>query len=256
MISVCMIVRDEADCIARALQTVAPDAEEICIVDTGSVDDTVEIARSFGEKIKIQQVVWEDDFAKARNVSLEMATEDWILILDADEWLLPGHVIWLKHYIATLQESSPQTGAYQPLVLSPTTTGVDLSQQIRVFRNHQGTRYVGRSHSGLDFTPCGAPVGVVSIPVTIVHEGYMPYHMEPKAKLERNVRIQEKEHSEMGDNPYTLFNLGRTYFQLGRFGQANECLRKCQALKPEITAYDERLKLYLEDLDKQGFSRT
>jgi glycosyltransferase involved in cell wall biosynthesis len=80
-----MIVRDEEATLARCLESAKPYVDEICVVDTGSVDRTVEIARSFGAKVR--SVPWNDSFAEARNHSLDMATGNWVLVLDGDEAL-------------------------------------------------------------------------------------------------------------------------------------------------------------------------
>ncbi|HEY3190788.1 MAG TPA: glycosyltransferase family 2 protein, partial [Solirubrobacteraceae bacterium] len=82
-ISLCMIVRDEESMLPRCLQAVAAHVDEIVIVDTGSTDSTMEIARSFGAKVV--EAEWTGDFAAARNISFDAATSDWIFYLDADE---------------------------------------------------------------------------------------------------------------------------------------------------------------------------
>ena len=82
-LSLCMIVKDEEDCLARCLMSAMPVADEIVIVDTGSTDRTKAIAKTFGAKV--YDFEWTDDFSEARNLSLSKATGDWILVLDADE---------------------------------------------------------------------------------------------------------------------------------------------------------------------------
>ena len=81
-----MIVRDEEQMLGRCLAAAAPAVDEIIIVDTGSQDATIEIARSFGARV-IERP-WTGSFADARNASLEAATGDWLLYLDADEVLV------------------------------------------------------------------------------------------------------------------------------------------------------------------------
>ncbi len=84
-LSVCMIARDEEANIRRALESVAGIAEEIIVVDTGSIDNTKEVVREFNGKIV--DAVWENDFSKARNLGLQEATGDYVLCLDADEFI-------------------------------------------------------------------------------------------------------------------------------------------------------------------------
>ena len=86
-ISLCMIVKNEAQYIERCIKSARRAADEIIVVDTGSSDDTAEIARRLGAKTRQHQ--WKSDFSEARNYSIEQATGDWILYLDADEVLTP-----------------------------------------------------------------------------------------------------------------------------------------------------------------------
>ena len=85
-IGVSMIVRNEAECIEACLESIK-EADEIVIVDTGSEDNTVEICRRYTDKV-FTDYKWNDDFAEARNRSLDKCTTDWVLIIDADEQLI------------------------------------------------------------------------------------------------------------------------------------------------------------------------
>ena len=82
-LSLCMIVKNEESCLDRCLKSVSTFVDEIIIVDTGSTDNTIDIARRY--IARVFEIPWEDDFAAARNISLQYAEKDWILILDADE---------------------------------------------------------------------------------------------------------------------------------------------------------------------------
>ncbi|RLB04217.1 MAG: glycosyltransferase, partial [Deltaproteobacteria bacterium] len=86
-LSVCMIVKNEEKMLPKCLESIREVADEIIIVDTGSTDNTVAIAESFGAKVYFHP--WEKDFSKHRNQSLSYATGDWILQIDADETLEP-----------------------------------------------------------------------------------------------------------------------------------------------------------------------
>src|ERR1700761_7887631 len=86
-ISLCMIVKNEERFLAECLASVKDVVDEINIVDTGSTDRTVEIAREFGANVIFRE--WRGDFGWARNEALAMATRRWTLVLDADEELAP-----------------------------------------------------------------------------------------------------------------------------------------------------------------------
>src|SRR5215469_3608508 len=87
-ITLSMIVKDGEKDLAECLQSVQGTVDEIIVGDTGSSDSSVAIARQFGARVI--HIGWENDFAKARNLSLREVTSDWVLVLDADERLDPG----------------------------------------------------------------------------------------------------------------------------------------------------------------------
>ncbi|MEA2062651.1 MAG: glycosyltransferase [Gemmatimonadota bacterium] len=97
-ISLCMIARNEAHCIGRALENVGDHVDEIILVDTGSTDDTVAIAESYGARVYHHP--WTDDFSESRNHSLDHATGDWILVLDPDEAINYLDLVYLKELAA------------------------------------------------------------------------------------------------------------------------------------------------------------
>ena len=99
-LSLCMIVRDEQANISKALDSLTGIVDEIIVVDTGSKDETKEIVRKFNAKII--DIDWEDDFSKARNAGLRHATGDYILCLDADEYIDPRERIKLALLKMTL----------------------------------------------------------------------------------------------------------------------------------------------------------
>lgn len=86
-ISLCMIVKDEEAVLKRCLESAKEIADEMIVVDTGSRDQTREIAEKEGARV--YQFPWIDDFAAARNFSFSQAVMDYCLWLDADDVLLP-----------------------------------------------------------------------------------------------------------------------------------------------------------------------
>jgi len=87
MLSLSMIVRDEAERLVACLESVAGFVQEMVVLDTGSSDDTVAIARQQGATV--HELPWPGDFAPARNAAMQLVHGDWVLVLDADEQLLP-----------------------------------------------------------------------------------------------------------------------------------------------------------------------
>lgn len=158
-ISLCMIVKDEQDWIRQCIESVQSIVGEVIVVDTGSTDRTVEIAKELGAKVFFQE--WESDFAKARNFSIEKAKGEWILILDADEAIakkdLPAlkkltkdkKICWeflQRHYSNDhrLSEFTPVSGEYPEW--EEGHRGYFESNCVRLFPNNAGLYYEGRVH--------------------------------------------------------------------------------------------------------------
>ena len=98
MLSLSMIVRDEAAQIEACLRSVQGFAEELVVVDTGSTDNTVALAQAMGARV--EQIEWPGDFAPARNQALQFVSGDWVLVLDADEQLRPEAMAPLRALMA------------------------------------------------------------------------------------------------------------------------------------------------------------
>ncbi len=132
-----MIVRDEELNIKRALESVKDIADEIIVVDTGSVDKTVEIARQYTDKIYFHQ--WEGDFSKARNYSLKYATCKWVMILDADEEVSEEFRKNVREFLERLPEDVNTVIAPSINYLGIEVKNVGIFSLPRIFRN--GTVY-------------------------------------------------------------------------------------------------------------------
>jgi tetratricopeptide (TPR) repeat protein len=136
MLSVCMIVKDEERVLGNCLKSIKGLADEIVVIDTGSTDRTVEIARSFGAKVYFFQ--WCDDFSAARNQYLQHATGDWILWVDADD-VLPERS---ARRIKRLVKSASKDSAFFFVLKSPLSDGTISSMfQLRMFPNLPGIEY-------------------------------------------------------------------------------------------------------------------
>lgn len=142
-ISLCMIVKNEEKPLPACLESVQGLVNEMIIVDTGSSDRTVEIAKTYGAKI--YHFDWIDDFSAARNYSLEHATNPWVLQLDADEELISNSLSWFY-------DSYPWIDKWGYLIniqnLSDLKTN-DLQfthNLVRFFRNTTQIRYRNRIH--------------------------------------------------------------------------------------------------------------
>ena len=135
-LSLCMIVRDERETLPDLLASVAGLVDELCVVDTGSIDGTPELCARAGARLR--HLPWQGDFSAARNRSLRMATGEWILVLDADERVSPE----LAAEVRALVVEPGETGAATVVVRNELPHGERReTTPLRLFRNHPGLRF-------------------------------------------------------------------------------------------------------------------
>ena len=227
MISLCMIVRDEAATLARALESAQGAVGEIVVVDTGSVDDTVAIAQSYGAKVF--HFDWANDFAAARNESLRQATGDWVLVLDADEVLLPPAVELLKN----LDQGQPlgQVAAADVLALNLLRLELGAPQTpytliTRLFRRQPEITFNRPYHETVDESIAAlqrqAPRWrvVTLTDVAIHHTGYDPAVVVQRGKFDRARTTMEGYLADHPDDAYLLNKLAALYVESDQADQA------------------------------------
>lgn len=146
-ISACLIVKDGAATLDRCLASIAPVVDEIIVVDTGSTDSSVEIARRYTDKVFFYP--WHDDFAAARNESLRHATGDWIMVIDADEWLEPEIYPCLREYIRIVQTKRKQVHSLPILNAKICYPDQPALFKRTLFPNHSSLCFAGRVHEVL-----------------------------------------------------------------------------------------------------------
>lgn len=218
-ISLCMIVKDEQKWLPGCLESVRGFVDEIVVVDTGSSDQTVAIARSFGAEVFHYR--WNDDFSQARNESLRHATGDWILFLDADERLDPiGGGDCLRQSACGL----PADAFLVPILNRSVDAGeqTTVGSAIRFFRNIPGIRFSGRVHEGVDRFLSLKGATILRGPFAVNHLGYAQDQETVQSKYRRNLELIGRELEEEPENPYMRYHLGLTFMALGEEARARE----------------------------------
>lgn len=219
-----MIVKNEERFLAQCLRSVADIADEIIVTDTGSTDRTIEIAKSFGATV-IERA-WRNDFAWARNQSLELATKRWILALDADEELTPES----KAALVTLKTVPAYRQAVWVRFLNQSDdykgTGAMSHALIRIFPNDSSIRYRGLIHEYPTYEndPNGLQGAMANI--EIVHHGYMADVVEQRNKGARNLALVRAATEREPEDAFHWFNLGTTAFLVEDYELAREALEK------------------------------
>ena len=182
-ISACYITKNEERNLARSLDSLKGQADELIVVDTGSTDNTVEVARKYGAQIYSYE--WNNDFAAARNAALEKATGDWIIFLDADEYFAAESAAAIRKTIAAARGDAITVSLVN--IQEETKTEFSRSIVLRMWKNKPERRYEGRVHEhvrengrNIDNIECFANL-------LLYHTGYSTKYMKQKA--ERNLKL-------------------------------------------------------------------
>jgi tetratricopeptide (TPR) repeat protein len=235
-VSLCMIVRNEAQYLRECLESVRGIVSETIVVDTGSTDGTREIATALGARIV--EFTWAQDFSLARNCALSEATGKWILVLDADERLQPEHREKLAELLRSEAEKYPEPcHAFSLLQNSVIMQGSSRSSLlvsiIRLFPNRPEIRYTWPIHEQVADSLGRAGIPVLETSIEIHHLGYASPETN-REKQKRNLALLEKQ-TEAGHHghPISLFLLAGAYLDLGRFEDALAAYDRCMTVAPE-----------------------
>lgn len=197
-ISACMIAKNEERFLARCLKSIETAVDEIILVDTGSTDGTVGIAKSFGAKV--YHHLWRNNFSEARNHSLRYATGEWILYIDADEELAQEDIPLLHRLICT----NSYNGIYVA-IYSEIPDGKSKHYYTRILRRKK-VHFEGLVHEQPVFDG-----NALTSEIRLNHYGYNLSADEMQEKYKKTEILLKQELNEKPDNIFTLANLVRTY---------------------------------------------
>lgn len=224
-ISLCMIVRNEERVLGDCLKSVKEWVDEIILVDTGSTDKTVEIAKEHGAKVF--HFPWCDDFSAARNVSLEHATKEWLFWMDADDTLPEACGKRLHEVVSLVEDRVAGILMQVHIPPAPGDSGFTIVDHVKLFRNRPEHRFTGRIHEQI-LEPIYQNGGQVQrSDLYVVHSGYDYSPEGQQKKRERDLTILEKDLKDRPDHPFVLFNIGMTAFHLKEFDRAIPALERC-----------------------------
>jgi glycosyltransferase involved in cell wall biosynthesis len=236
-----MIVKDEEEYLPRCLSSIKDIVDEIIIVDTGSSDKTVEIAKNFGAKVYYFK--WNNDFSEARNESLKYATKDWILILDADDELNSESKETFKVLLNTeLDEKAIyhfETLSYYGNSIDNDNIAINLNP--RLFKNNRGIHYKGEVHNQL--ISVEGDYNAVCNEIKIYHYGYIDKRISSKDKRNRNISILNEQIKKNPNDGFVYFNLGNEYGALDDMNKSLECYYKAYEKFTPNTGYSSLLIL-------------
>lgn len=188
-ISACYIVKNEAKNLAKSIKSLKNQVNEIVVVDTGSTDNTMTVARKLGAKV--YNFVWQDDFSKARNYALSKAQGDWLVLLDADEYFTAKTAGSIRKIIRQAKQADA-------ILIQMVNYDVDRAEiqdyfyQLRIVRNQQGLHYEGKIHEELKLSDGKSMKFLRILPemLEIYHTGYAS--SVSRQKLERNLKLLQQ----------------------------------------------------------------
>ncbi len=264
-ISLCMIVKNEEASLEHCLSGIASYVDEIIIIDTGSTDRTKEIALRFTNKV--YDYTWINDFAAARNYSISKADNEFILVLDSDETVENINMDNIKLLI----EQHPR-GIGRLLRINEFTRNEVLhkySERVNRLFSKKYYRYDGIIHEQLVPITGTAPNvldtecfnisqgnefatdknNTYHIPLTLYHSGYEGDLTQRKKKTERNISLLKSALLQHPNDPYLLYQLGKSYYMEEDYETACEFFG--QALYADL---DTRLEYVQDMVESYGYS--
>ncbi|WP_035098530.1 glycosyltransferase family 2 protein [Anoxybacteroides tepidamans] len=231
LLSLCMIVKNEEKVLQRCLDSVYGIVDEIIIVDTGSEDRTKEIALQYVDRV--YEFEWTNSFADARNYAQQHANGEWILVLDADEYVDRSN---LTEMVKVLRQTNENTDAYDVTIYNfMGTYGERVLQHrnTRLYRNIPNIRYHRAIHEQLRRED-GQPLNAIQGLLNVYHSGYMHQTITEKDKHQRNAPLIEKELQARENVAFDYFNLGNEYLSKGEIEKAIQSFLKAYKEKTDF----------------------
>jgi glycosyltransferase involved in cell wall biosynthesis len=247
-ISVCIITKNEAHHLENCLKSIKPYPFEIVVVDTGSTDNSKEVAQKYTDKV--YDFEWIDNFSAARNFSISKASHNMILVLDTDEMIIDLNLDEVERLI----EENPKAVGLVKRIDYFEINGLKRSQEVWIDRlfNRKYYEYDNPVHE------CVYPIGKMEpssyhIPIVLDHVGYIWSQEALNEKALRDIRLLEKQLEIEKDNPYIYFQIAQSYLVMRQEDKAfpyyEEAMRHNPDTKFEYTRvlvknYGEMLLTY------------
>ena len=220
-ISVCIIAKNEEKYLDTCLSALKSFPVEIVVVDTGSTDRTVEIAKKYTQSVYFFE--WCDDFSAARNYAAKMAKNNYIIALDCDEFV---EKIDLKQIEALLEQ---YPFGFGNITLTNLVGNEERMNRYRTTPTRIYDRRFAEFRSRVHEQLCrkdGGPRAEGNINMSAVHVGYLMSEEDCRKKNERNITLLEREIADEKENSYLYFQLGQSYNALGQPEKALEAQKK------------------------------
>ncbi len=262
-VSAAIIARNEARCIVRCVNSLVDAVDEIIVlVDSDSSDGTIELIEHLPKVKLIRNVDLNNDFAGKRNKGLPHITNDWVLWVDADEWLFVEDVAAVREAAALFHSTELPTilNVCQVNYMSGRESR-DYSMP-RMFPLNRGLHYYGRVHEQVVVEGKNMYEGGAfrqSVRIRLHHDGYEPHIIQQKDKLSRNLNLLEQMVAEEPDNPGWLLYYGRETLGTGDIDKAQHIFLEAERAAEktpqfgrlaDILMYLHRIYMSKQDFDQ------
>lgn len=223
-LSVAMIVKNAAETLPATLQSVSVLADEIVVLDTGSTDATIDVARLHGAVV--HQAAWQDSFAAARNECLQHVTGDWVLWLDAGETLDATAERQLHNFLG---QTADRDKAYLMFIERPALQAAGCTErigQVRLHARRPELKFAGRLREQLLPSAVAAGMQVDALDCSIHRTAADHEPRRHAARAERNLRLADLALADEGEQPAWLAARAEALAQLGRNDEAQSVYRR------------------------------
>lgn len=234
-ISVCIIAKNEEKYIENCLRHLKPYGFEIVVTDTGSDDNTKEIAQKYADKVL--DFEWIDDFSAARNFCAKNASNNWILSIDCDEFADKVDVPKIR----ILTQKFPRGLGVINLTNIMSGSGGE-----KKYSKEMVTRLYNRNHFSfrnkiheqlMENNPAVVKTDRFLMPMELVHHGYDISRDEMEKKQQRNISLLLKSIESNPGDAYSYFQIAQSNYVIGNYEQALDYYSKALSLEPDM-GYD------------------
>lgn len=240
-ISVCIITKNESEKLRKCLKHLTGYGFEIVVVDTGSTDDTVAMAKKYADKVCYFS--WCNDFSAARNYALTQASNDIVMMIDSDEYLQEIDTGELENL---LKQHPSMVGRIK--IINRVSVGEQETEYIerinRIFSRQQ-YEYSGSIHEQVT-AKNKEEYETYLAPVVILHDGYEGTEEERRKKAERNLKLLLKELENHPDDTYFMYQIGKSYYMAEDYEEASRYFEKALGydLNPKLEYVIDMVESY------------
>lgn len=236
-LSACMIAKNEEKTIARCINSYIDLVDEVVVIDTGSTDDTISIAKELGAKVF--HFTWNDHFAEAKNFALSKVKGDWVIFLDADEYFAANMARNIRPLIKRLDKTFNAIACKMINIDDADGSFVDVITHVRIFKNNKYIKYVNPIHEMLINVGNNKKIHAFLADeneLLIYHTGYSVNSNRKKA--ERNLELLLKDSEILSIKPTMYQYISDCYFGLEEWEKTIEYARLFLNSKAKFVGYN------------------